>query len=48
MNRKTTEWLAEVKIIAFPIENGHEVYIPFSNNSKYDVPTKIVCKENKH
>ncbi len=37
MDRKTKGRLAEAKVIAYLIENGHEVYLPFSNNSKYDV-----------
>jgi hypothetical protein len=37
MDRKTKGRLAEVKVIAYLIENGYEVYVPFSNNSKYDV-----------
>lgn len=42
MDRKTKGRLAEAKVIAFLIEQGYEVYLPFSNNSKYDV---IVYKE---
>ena len=37
MDRKTKGRLAESKVISHLIENGYEVYIPFSNNSKYDV-----------
>lgn len=37
MDRKTKGRLAEVKVISYYIENGYEVYIPFSNNSKYDL-----------
>jgi hypothetical protein len=37
MDRKTKGRLAEAKDIAYLIENGYEVYLPFSNNSKYDV-----------
>jgi len=37
MDRKTKGRLAEAKVISFLIENDYEVYIPFSNNSKYDV-----------
>src|SRR5690349_16781540 len=37
MDRKTKGRLAEAKVISFLIENGYEVYVPFSNNSKYDV-----------
>lgn len=29
--------LAETKVLSFLIEKGFEVYLPFSNNSKYDV-----------
>lgn len=29
--------LAEAKAVSYLIENGYEVYIPFSGNSKYDV-----------
>ena len=36
MDRKTKGRLAEVKVFAYLIENGYEVYLPFSNNSKYD------------
>jgi len=43
MNRKTKGRLAEAKVIAFLIENEYEVYVPFSNNSKYDV---IAIKDN--
>jgi hypothetical protein len=37
MDRKTKGRLAEAKVIAYLIEGGYEVYIPFSDNSKYDV-----------
>ena len=37
MDRKTKGRLAEAKVIAYLIENGYEVYMPFSDNSKYDV-----------
>jgi Holliday junction resolvase len=37
MDRKTKGRLAEAKVLSFLIENGYEVYLPFSNNSKYDV-----------
>lgn len=37
MDRKTKGRLAESKVISYLIENGYEVYLPFSNNSKYDV-----------
>ena len=37
MDRKTKGRLAEAKVIAYLIENGYEIYLPFSNNSKYDV-----------
>ncbi|MGH7204464.1 MAG: group I intron-associated PD-(D/E)XK endonuclease [Candidatus Levyibacteriota bacterium] len=37
MDRKTKGRLAEAKVITYLIEQGYEVYIPFSNNSKYDV-----------
>lgn len=37
MDRKTKGRLAEAKVITYLIENGHEVYLPFSNNSKYDL-----------
>lgn len=37
MDRKTKGRLAEAKVFAYLIENGYEVYLPFSNNSKYDV-----------
>ncbi|HSA83618.1 MAG TPA: group I intron-associated PD-(D/E)XK endonuclease [Patescibacteria group bacterium] len=37
MDRKTKGRLAEAKVIAYLIEHGYEVYLPFSNNSKYDV-----------
>lgn len=37
MNRKTKGRLAEAKVIAYLIENNYETYVPFSNNSKYDV-----------
>lgn len=37
MDRKTKGRLAEAKVITYLIENDYEVYIPFSNNSKYDV-----------
>ncbi|MEK7605742.1 MAG: group I intron-associated PD-(D/E)XK endonuclease [Patescibacteria group bacterium] len=37
MDRKTKGRLAEAKVITYLIENGYEVYLPFSNNSKYDV-----------
>lgn len=37
MNRKTKGRLAEAKVISYLIEHGYEVYLPFSNNSKYDV-----------
>lgn len=37
MDRKTKGRLAEAKVIAYLIENGYEVYVPFSDNSKYDV-----------
>jgi len=37
MDRKIKGRLAEAKVIAYLIENGYEVYVPFSNNSKYDV-----------
>ena len=36
MDRKTKGRLAEAKVFAYLIENGYEVYLPFSNNSKYD------------
>ena len=39
MDRKTKGRLAEAKVIAYLIELGYEVYLPFSNNSKYDVLT---------
>lgn len=42
MDRKTKGRLAEAKVISYLIENGYEVYLPFSSNSKYDV---IVFKE---
>jgi hypothetical protein len=44
MERKIKGRLAEAKVIAYFIENGYEVYIPFSNNSKYDL---LVSKENR-
>lgn len=37
MDRKTKGRLAESKVVSFLIENEYEVYLPFSNNSKYDV-----------
>lgn len=37
VTRKTKGRLAEAKVIAFMIENGYEVYIPFSDCSKYDL-----------
>jgi hypothetical protein len=37
MDRKTKGRLAEAKGIAFLIQEGYEVYTPFSDNSKYDV-----------
>lgn len=37
MDKETKGRLAEAKVIAYLIENGYEVYIPFSNNSKYDI-----------
>ncbi len=37
MDRKTKGRLAEAKVIAYLIEQGYEVYLPFSDNSKYDV-----------
>lgn len=37
MDRKTKGRLAEAKVISYLIENEYEVYVPFSNNSKYDV-----------
>jgi hypothetical protein len=37
MDRKTKGRLAEAKVISYLIEEGYEVYLPFSNNSKYDV-----------
>lgn len=36
MDRKTKGRLAEAKVFAYLIEHGYEVYIPLSNNSKYD------------
>jgi hypothetical protein len=42
MDRKTKGRLAESKVISYLIENGYEVYLPFSDNSKYDV---IAVKE---
>ena len=39
MDRKTKGRLAEVKVIAYLIEKRYEIYLPFSNNSKYDVIT---------
>ncbi len=35
MDRKTKGRLAEAKVIAYLLENGYEVYLPFSGNSKY-------------
>lgn len=37
MDRKTKGRLAEAKVITYLIENEYEVYLPFSNNSKYDL-----------
>ena len=37
MDRKTKGRLAEAKVTTYLIESGYEVYLPFSNNSKYDV-----------
>ena len=37
MDRKTKGRLAEVKVVAYFIENSYEIYLPFSNNSKYDL-----------
>jgi hypothetical protein len=37
MDRKTKGRLGEAKAIAYLIELGYEIYLPFSNNSKYDV-----------
>lgn len=37
MNRKIKGRLAEAKVIAHLIQEGYEIYLPFSNNSKYDV-----------
>ncbi len=37
MDRKTKGRLGEAKVVAYLIENGYEVYLPFSSNSKYDV-----------
>ena len=37
MDRKIKGRLAETKIVAYLIENDYEIYLPFSNNSKYDV-----------
>jgi hypothetical protein len=42
MNRKTKGRLAEAKVFAYLIEHEYEVYLPFSNNSKYDA---IAIKE---
>lgn len=36
MDRKTKGRLAEAKVLAYLIELDYEVYMPFSNNSKYD------------
>jgi hypothetical protein len=44
MDRKTKGRLAEAKVIAYLVENGYGVYLPFSDNSKYDV---LVVKESK-
>jgi hypothetical protein len=37
MDRKTKGRLGEAKAIAYLIELGYEIYLPFSNNSRYDV-----------
>ncbi len=37
MDRKTKGRLGEVKVIAYLIELAYEIYLPFSNNSKYDL-----------
>ncbi|QZE11491.1 PDDEXK endonuclease [Streptomyces phage Jada] len=37
MDRKTKGRLGEVKVLAYFIENGYEVYTPFSDCSKYDM-----------
>ena len=37
MDRKTKGRLAESKVVSYLIENGYEAYLPFSNNSKYDI-----------
>lgn len=44
MDRKTKGRLGEAKVIAYLIEQGYELYLPFSNNSKYDV---IAFKDGK-
>lgn len=44
MDRKTKGRFAEIKAISYFVENGYEVYVPFSNNSKYDL---LVAKDNK-
>lgn len=37
MNRKQNGRLAEVKVAAWMIENGYEVYLPLSDGSVYDM-----------
>jgi hypothetical protein len=42
MDRKTKGRLAEAKVFAYLIENEYELYLPLSDNSKYDA---IAVKE---
>lgn len=44
MDRKTKGRLAESKVVSYLLENGYGAYLPFSNNSKYDV---IAVKDGK-
>lgn len=37
MDRKLKGRLAEAKVVTYLLESGYEVYLPFSDNSKYDV-----------
>jgi hypothetical protein len=42
MDRKTKGRVAEAKVITYLLEQGYELYLPFSGNSKYDV---IIIKD---